>query len=430
MQDNWKQRWIRGLALLACAGRVVGGGAHAAGAAPANTDTAAEPSGTAYEEMVQFTEVLLLIKNHHVVERTFREILEGAVDGMLQSLDVHSMYLPRERFEEAIEETQGAYHGIGITMSEREGLLTVIATMDGSPAYRAGIVSGDRILKIEGADVFDLPMRELSRRLRGPEGTPVVLTIGRALHEPFEVRLVRERIVVTSVLGARLLRPGIGYIRLTRFDEQTTPNFRAQLDRLLDEGLRALVIDVRSNPGGLLTAAVGVAETFLERGRLVVAVQGRTGREEHKASFRRSHSRLPLALLVDEGSASGAEVLAGALQDHRRAVLVGQQTFGKASVQTLIPLHSRPDAAVRLTTAHYHTPKGHLIHGSGIAPDIEVVVPPEERALLQLRQSLENDPDPADPADRERTARLDAVRDVALERALDVLTGLLALGEG
>ncbi len=429
MQRNARKLPARALAPLAGWGLLLAGAAGA-GTEPADAGAAIDKPSTAYEEMVQFTEALLLVKRHYVEERPFRSILEGALDGMLRGLDAHSHYLPRERYEEALEETQGAYHGIGVTTSMRDGLLTVIAPMDGSPAYRAGIVSGDRILRIDGVDAFDLPMRETSRRLRGEVGTPVVLTIGRARRKPFEVRLVRERIVVASVRGARLLRPGIGYIRLARFDEQTVPEFRAQLDRLLGQGLRALVLDVRGNPGGVLTAATGVAETFLERGRLVVSVRGRHGetdRENHRAAVRRPRTNLPLAVLVDEGSASGSEVLAGALQDHRRAVLVGRQTFGKASVQTLIPLQTRTDSALLLTTAYYYTPQGHLIHGVGIAPDILVEMTPEDRALLQLRQAMEDWPE---NEAGELPDELAAVHDVALERAVDVLSALLTLGGG
>ncbi len=319
---------------------------------------------------------------------------------------------------------------MGVQIGVREGNLTIIAPIDGSPAYRAGIIAGDRILRIDGEDAYDTSIRDAANLLRGKEGEPVVLTLGRARREPFEVTMVREPILVPSVRGERMVRPGIGYLRITKFDEQTMPAFREKIEQLRGEGLRALVLDLRSNPGGLMQMAVRVAELFLERGQVVVSVRGRHTNgavRELRAAGRRPYTKLPLAVLVDEGSASAAEVVAGALQDHRRGVLFGERTFGKASVQTVIALTSDPSCGIRLTTAHYYTPSGRMIHGEGIAPDIRVDVTPEQRVRAQLRRAYEESPgrDADEVPEEIRTAS-----DLVLERAVDVLAALVTLGAG
>lgn len=385
-------------------------------------------TGTAYEELTILTEALMQVREHYVEELSYRDILYGAMEGMLQSLDPYSEFMRPEEFKEFSEDTEGMFTGVGIQLGLREGILTVIAPIDGTPAYRAGIIAGDRIVQINGKEAYDYSVPDAVEQLRGKAGDEVVLTIGRRNREPFEVRLVREPIVVPSVRGAHLVRSGIGYIRITKFDEQTMPDFRGKVEALRKEGMKALVLDLRSNPGGLLQMAVRVSEMFLERGKVVVSVRGRdtNGKsEELKADGKRPLTQLPLAVLVDEGSASASEIVAGALQDHHRGILFGQKTFGKASVQTILPLRTNPELGMRLTTAHYHTPAGRMIHGQGILPDIVVETTPEERVNAQLRQAYEETPGvrPDDIPDEVRNAP-----DIVLERAVDVMAALVALG--
>ncbi len=389
------------------------------------------PPDSAYEEMAVLTEALMLVRRHYVEELTYQEILHGAINGMLQSLDPHSYYMDKKGFTDFKADAHGRFCGVGLEIGQREGMLTVVAPIDDSPAFRAGIVAGDRILKIDNAETHGMSIPEVADRLRGECGEAVALTLSRAGRGAFDVSLVREEVVVSSVRNVRMAKFPIGYLRLTKFDEQTMPTFREKIDQLIFEGMQALVVDLRSNPGGLLDVAVDVAGTFLKRGQLAVSIKGRAGEgrdQKLKTGDRQPLLKLPLAILLDEGSASAAEVVAGALRDHRRAVLIGERTFGKASVQTVVPLKSESTSAVRLTTAYYYTPDGHLIHGRGIMPDIRVTTSPEERGRLQRRRfgSAPEVPEGATDAQRKHAELTD---DTALQRALDVLTALLAVGE-
>lgn len=387
-----------------------------------------EKDQSVYEGMAILTETLMQVRRNYVEELSFKKILEGALDGMLRSLDPYSRYMRPEQFAEFSEETEGHFTGVGLEMGLRNGVLTVIAPIDGSPAYRAGIIAGDHILRINGRDVSEMSVHEASSSMRGKEGEPVTLFIGRQMRDPFELTLTRESIVVSSVRGGQMLKPGIGYLRITKFDEQTMPAFRNKIDLLGKDGLKALVLDLRSNPGGLMNMAEQVAEQFLQRGMVVVSVKGRsTNGAERKllAKARRPLTRLPLAILIDKGSASAAEVVAGALQDHKRAVLFGERSFGKASVQAIIPLSTDPVSGIRLTTAYYHTPAGRMIHGNGIEPDIKIELTQEERIKAQIYWSKEQKPSAASGEDQ--TA---ATEDPVLYRAVDVLAALVTLGAG
>jgi len=386
---------------------------------------------SAYEEMAVLTEALLLVRRHYVDELSYRDILQGAINGMLQSLDPHSYYMDKKGFTDFKADAHGRFCGVGLEIGQREGMLTVIAPIDDSPAFRAGIVAGDRILKIDNAETHGMSIPEVSDRLRGECGQAVALTLSRPGRGSFDISLVREEVVVSSVRHARMVKFPIGYLRLTKFDEQAMPAFREKIDQLIFEGMQALVIDLRSNPGGLLDVAVDIAGTFLKRGEVVVSIKGRANEghdQKLKSSDRQPLLKLPLAILLDEGSASAAEVVAGALRDHRRAVLIGERTFGKASVQTVVPLKSESTSAIRLTTAHYYTPDGHLIHGRGITPDIRVATSAEERVRLQ-RRGFGAAPEVAESATDAQRKRAELADDTALQRALDVLTALLAVGE-
>ena len=375
----------------------------------------------AYEEIELLVETILLVKRNYVEEKPFRDLLYGAINGMLLSLDPHSSFLVPEAYEALQEETQGVFCGIGVTIGVQNGVLTVIAPIEDSPAFKLGLLAGDRIAAIEGATSADMTVDKAVTRLRGHCGTPVCLTIHRVGVEPFDVTIVREEIRLTSVKGARLLDDGIGYLRIIQFGEKTSSEFAEALTELTGQGLRGLVIDLRGNPGGLLQSAVEISQIFLPAKSVVVSIRGREGSNRERvftAHGRKHDTDLPLTVLINRGSASAAEIVAGALQDYGRAVIVGETSFGKASVQNVIPSQTRPACAVKLTTSHYFTPLGRLIHKKGIQPDESVPMKPGDWRQVQLKRLYEEMPD-AYPVDtREPVA--DAV-DTQLQRALVLL---------
>ena len=361
-----------------------------------------------YEHLKLFTDVLAIIQNQYVDETEPREVIYGAVRGMLRSLDPHSSFMDPESYREMQTETSGSFGGLGIEITIRDDQLTVVAPIEGTPAWRAGIQPGDRIVKIEGLATKDMSLSDAVKRMRGPKATKVTITIAReGLREPLELTLTREVIQVQSV-KVQEIEPGLGYVRVRQFQERTAQDVVAGVDKLEKAGrLSGLIIDLRNNPGGLLSSAVEVSEEFLGDGKLVVYTEGRQRPNNMRftAHARRAVTDVPLVVLVNQGSASASEIVAGAIQDHGRGVVLGQTTFGKGSVQTIIPL---PDGSgLRLTTARYFTPKGRSIHGKGITPDI-VIEPPKE-----------------DPAARAATPPLSEAeqqkRDVQLQRALEIL---------
>jgi carboxyl-terminal processing protease len=324
-----------------------------------------------YQELETFTNVLAIIKKHYVEEVTTKELVDGAIDGMLASLDPHSAYLTPELYRELQVETKGAFGGLGIEITQRNGMLTIVTPIEDTPAYRAGLKSGDVILKINGDFTKDMSLVEAVKKLRGKKNTVVRLTIKREGSAKLrEVKLTREVIKIRSV-KSKSLEPGYGYLRITQFQERTDEDLNRALRRLSDDahGLRGLVLDLRNNPGGLLSQAVQVADVFLDGG-MIVYTDGRleNQRQKYFAHKAGTWDAFPLIVLVNAGSASASEIVAGALQDHKRALVVGKSTFGKGSVQTILPLHE--DAALRLTTARYYTPNGRSIQAKGIEPDI------------------------------------------------------------
>jgi carboxyl-terminal processing protease len=372
----------------------------------------------AYEDMALLVEAILLVKQSYVEERPFRELLYGAIDGMLVSLDPHSAFLKPESYDALQEETQGSFCGIGITIGVQNGMLTVIAPIEDSPAFRQGLHSGDRIAAVEGVTTRGMTVDQAVGRLRGARGTAVTLTIHREGAEPRDVTIVRDEIRLTSVKGARVLENGIGYVRIIQFGEKTPAEFTEALRGLRAQQIRGLVIDLRGNPGGLLESAVAVAQHFLPERATVVSIRGRAGAADERV-FRAGgpdhDAALPLAVLINRGSASASEIVAGALQDHARAVIVGETSFGKASVQNVIATRTRPSCAVKLTTAHYFTPLGRLIHGKGIVPGEVVPLKQEQWRQVQLKRLYEEMPDAYPAAAREP---VDQAIDTQLERAL------------
>ena len=324
-----------------------------------------------YEELKTFTEVLAHVQKHYVEEVKTKDLVYGAIRGMLSTLDPHSAFMPPDVYKEVQVETKGEFGGVGIQIGMKENRLTVIAPIDGTPAEKAGVKAADVIVKVNDESTKDLTLMDAVQKMRGPKGTKVTLTIQReGIAEPLVFVLTREIIRIESV-RFKLLDGHIGYIRLSQFQDQTAKDLAAAIRKLREQKIHSLVLDLRNNPGGLLTSAVEVSEQFVGLNRLIVYIKTREGRKDDYVSHIKDQpDDYPIIVLVNEGSASASEIVAGALQDWGRAVVVGVQTFGKGSVQTILPLGD--GSGLRLTTAKYYTPKGRSIHGVGIAPDIVV----------------------------------------------------------
>ncbi len=331
-----------------------------------------------YKSLETFANVLDLLEKHYVDEVDTGEVIIGAINGMLTSLDPHSSYLSPEDFQELQEETKGSFSGIGIEITIRDGVLTVVSPIEGTPAYRKGIQAGDQIIRINGQLTKDMTMMDAIKLLRGAKGSKVTISILRKEWQGLQdIELVRDVIPVHSV-KALTIEPGLLYVRITNFQSTTTRDFRKALNRAIRKGpLKGLILDLRNNPGGLLDQAVKVSDMFIDKG-VIVSTRGRNRDQDMVFEAHRGTGRFdfPMIVLVNGGSASASEIVAGALQDHKRAIIVGTETFGKGSVQTIVP---RPGGAgLRLTTARYYTPSGDSIQATGITPDM--VVPFEEPA--------------------------------------------------
>ncbi|MFN0066998.1 MAG: S41 family peptidase [Limisphaerales bacterium] len=396
------------------------------------SDAHAAEREDAYADLAMFSRVLQLVRRDYVdgQDLSYRELIRSAVKGMLGTLDPHSEFLEPQNYEDLKTDTEGEFGGLGITVSPREGGPAVVAVIDETPAAKAGIAVGDIITAVAGEPVEQTPLADIVQRLRGRPGTTVKLTLRRpATGEETEHELTRAIIPVWTVLdrdGRRafpLLGDGIGYLRIVQFGEKTGEEVGEALKKLKAAGMRALVLDLRDNPGGLLEAAVEVAGEFLPPGQLVVSTEGRHASQqaEYRAAGRGRFQKVPLAVLVNGSTASAAEIVAGSFKDVGRARLFGEQTFGKGSVQSILPL---PDGtALRLTTAKYYTPAHEVIHEQGITPHSLVALTDEEVRDLFLQRSP-GGLDSLPPAERERAAQ---TRDLQLDRAVDYLRGIMLL---
>ncbi len=411
---------------------------------------AAEPTKETYRQLKLFGDVLERVRADYVDEVTDEELIEAAIRGLLTNLDPHSSYLDRDELESMQEQTRGEFGGLGIQVTMKDGLVEVIAPIDDTPAARAGLKAGDLIAEIEGESVQGLTLDEAVDRLKGKVGTEVTITILRGDEDPFQVTLVRDIITVASV--RHRVEGDVGYIRITQFNEQSTEGLEeaiADIKEQLGDKLIGYVLDLRNNPGGLLNQAISVSDTFLDKGE-IVSTRGR--KEEDMQRYNARPGDLadgkPVVVLINDGSASASEIVAGALKDHRRAILMGTRTFGKGSVQTIIPLPGH--GAMRLTTARYYTPSGVSIQATGIEPDIEVALAKIEeidvgrlRHEEDLRGSLANpqgatngETEGEQPKADEGAVSDDAkpeetgvggvtpTNDYQLSRALDLLRGL------
>ncbi len=374
-------------------------------------------------------EVMRLVNENYVDEKAvaYDRLAREALHGMVESLDPHSEFLEKKTHEEFEEDITGEFGGIGIQVETRQSRVVVIAPLAGTPGERAGIQRGDEIVSIDGKGME--PGGNLDgvvARLRGKPKTAVTLGLYRpATQARLSLTLVREVIKVESVRGVKVLEDGIGYVQLTEFAEPTARQFRRALERLLVEGARSLVLDLRNNPGGLLEAAVEVAEPFFSQNELIVYTQGRkpADREEFRAEAEGKPVSVPMVVLINAGSASAAEIVAGALKDAGRAILVGERSFGKGSVQSVFKLEN--GEGLRLTTARYYTPSGLSIHEKGISPHVEVVMTPEEDTKLARQRAR---PDLTDPAEFKARFGFEPIADRQLEVAISMLHGVRLLG--
>ncbi len=345
-----------------------------------------------YKYLDLFGQVFDRVRSSYVEEVTDQELIEKAIDGMLSGLDPHSGFMNEEVFQEMQMDTEGKFGGLGIEITMEEGFVKVIAPIEDSPAYEAGILAGDYIIQIDETPVFGLTLNEAVELMRGKKGEPIVITISRANTEPFEIEIIRDYIKIRSVKSEVL--NNIGYLRITSFNEQTESGLLDAIKKIEKENqIKGYVLDVRSNPGGLLTQAVKVTDIFLERGE-IVSTRGRDKKDIRRYRAKNSDrtNGKPLVVIIDGGSASASEIVAGALQDHKRAIIIGTQSFGKGSVQTIIPFQvSNSDnlTGIRLTTARYYTPSGESIQGKGIVPDI--IIEQGEFESFNYRRFSESD---------------------------------------
>jgi len=391
-----------------------------------------------YEYLDLFGQVFDRVRSDYVEEVTDQELIEKAIDGMLTGLDPHSGYMNEEVWEEMQMDTQGKFGGLGIEITMEEGFVKVISPIEDTPAYKAGILAGDFIIQIDDTPVFGLTLNEAVELMRGKKGESITITISREGTEPFEVKIVRDIIKIQSVKHETY--NDIGYLRITSFTEQTEEGLLKSINKIQKENtkIKGYVLDLRSNPGGLLSQAVKVTDIFLKRGE-IVSTRGREKKDirRYRAKNKDLTNGKPIVVLINGGSASASEIVAGALQDHRRAIIIGTQSFGKGSVQTIIPFQrSSADniSGIRLTTARYYTPSGESIQGKGITPDIIVEQGEFESydfkrySESDLKESLDKNKAAAENEDDENTELSEIekrlARDYQLQRALDLMKGL------
>jgi len=376
-----------------------------------------------FEQIELFSDAISIVEADYVEDTKPKDLVYGALYGLLSSLDDYSQFLDPESFSEMEVDTQGEFGGLGIEIGTRDGVLTIIAPMDGTPAEKAGIKAGDRIVKIDDEVTRDMRLSQAVDRLRGKPGTEIKLTVLREDEERLIDFIIKRAIIkVESIRIARMLKDNVGYVKLVEFQKNTTKDLEGKLLNLKKDNMQALILDLRNNPGGLLETANEVADIFLPNDKVIVTLKGRTPKQNkvYKARSKRKFLNFPMVVLVNKGSASGSEIVAGAIRDNKRGILIGTQTFGKGSVQTVIPL--KDGSAVRITTAAYYTPSGQNIMDKGIAPDVEVkYVKKKEKTDKKddIFKKVEKEPKEL-PEDQKAF-----VYDNQIEAALDVLKGVM-----
>ncbi|HEU5126319.1 MAG TPA: S41 family peptidase [Verrucomicrobiae bacterium] len=386
-----------------------------------------------YTNLKLFSEVMEKVRKDYVDGKslTYQELVYGALEGMIDKLDPHSEFMDPEKYKELQNDTQGQFGGLGIIIAMKDNFVTVVAPVEDTPGFKAGILSGDRIIKIEGQSTENMGLQDAVKILRGEPDTEVSLTILRpSSGQIMEHRLKRAVInvdMVKDINGKKEFPLGenkIGYVRLVQFGDKTSDDLEAALTKLKSQGMQALILDLRWNPGGLLDQAIEVCQKFLPRGQPVVSTEGRYTIQKFTAKGHGDElHNMPIVILVNLGSASASEIVAGCLQDLNRAIILGEKTFGKGSVQSIIPLDD--GSALRLTTAKYYTPSHKVIHEVGITPNVIVPVTPEEERDIVLRRTLGGIESLEEP-DRHRVLNS---RDPQLDRATDLLKGILLFTE-
>ena len=342
-----------------------------------------------YKELELFADALAYIQTEYVDETKPKDLMYGALSGMLSGLDPHSQFMTPEEYEDLKVDTEGKFGGVGIEITMKDNLVTVITAIEGTPAWEAGLKTNDRIVKIDDAVIKNFTLSDVVKKLRGKPGTEVTVVIWREKESKMHsFKIKRSMIDIKDIKEAKVLEDHIAYLKLVEFREGTPQELDKTLSDLKAQGMDSLILDLRNNPGGLLDKAINVAERFLAKGAVIVSIKGRDEKQNtvYKANFKAPELDIPIVLLVNEGSASGSEILAGALKDHRRAIILGAKTFGKGSVQTVFPL--KDGSALKLTTSRYCTPSGQSIHEKGIIPDIVV-----EQKVCEVKQNEGKDRD-------------------------------------
>jgi len=393
-----------------------------------NSETERKKKDELYRQVEIFSNAISIIQLEYVDDPKPKDLIYGALKGMLGSLDSHSQFLDPDSYNELKVDTEGRFGGVGIEITVRDGILTVVTPIEDTPAWKAGVRSGDRIVKINNELTRNMTLTEAVKKMRGKPGETVNLVVLRESEKKIlEFKIVRDIIKIKDIKEARILEDNVGYIRLVEFRENSYQDFNAALNKLLKDGMSAFILDLRNNPGGLLDVAVDIAGKFTERGKLIVSTNGRIKAQDIKFVSREKDplTGIPMVILINEGSASGSEIVAGCLQDYKRAVILGVKSFGKGSVQTVVPLSD--GSALRLTTSRYFTPSGKVINEKGVIPDIVVA-----DGRVNLSASVEDkEPDPQDifeeienkdkPAKAKEGASFDYKSDNQLTHAVDVL---------
>ena len=391
-----------------------------------------------YQQLNMFGEVYERVRREYVEEVSDKELIEAAIEGMLQSLDPHSSFMNEDTFKDMQVQTKGEFGGLGIEVSMEDGFVKVVSPIDDTPAFEAGVQAGDFIIEIDGVSVYGMTLGDAVDKMRGKVNTEITIKISRGELEPFDIVIVRDKIKVQSVRARR--EGNAAYLRITSFNEKTESGLIKNMNKLTEEigkDITGVILDLRNNPGGLLNQAVAVSDAFLERGE-IVSTRGRKKRGQQKFNATKGDisNGLPIVVLINGGSASASEIVAGALQDHERAIIMGTTSFGKGSVQTIIPVQR--DSAMRLTTAKYYTPSGNSIQATGITPgiivkqaNIEELEPFSNRKESDLKGHLENTAEGNKTLDeikeKQNTSNLDDSKkkiDYQLNRALDLLEGI------
>ena len=405
---------------------------------PQTQHAKAQSNEDAYRQLSLFGDVFERVRSDYVEEKSDKEIIEAAINGMLTSLDPHSGYLPDDNFEKMQVQTKGRFGGLGIEVTMENGFVKVVSPIDDTPASKAGMQPEDLIIAIDGEGVLGKTLSEAVDILRGPIGSEVTITVQRGQDEPFDVTIVRDEIKIRSVRHE--IYDNVGYIRITTFSEQTTPGLMNAVDTIFKsegDALKGFILDLRNNPGGLLSEAISVADAFLEGGE-IVSTRGREDSQTQHAYARPGDITrgMPVIVLINSGSASASEIVAGALKDHKRAIVMGTRSFGKGSVQSIIPMPGH--GAIRLTTARYYTPSGVSIQAKGVSPDIEVELARIEKldagryreedlqgALDSKAEGEDGDKNNDDEAQERDITKID----FQLARAIDLLQGLSVFGQ-